>query len=82
MEIVLIAAKALVNVRPELDKDGNPAGIVRAGETAMLQVHELERYVNLGSVEAPPYKYEPEAETEVEETKRGPGRPKKEGSDA
>lgn len=72
--IVLIAAKALVNVRPELDKDGNPAGIVRAGETAMLQVHELERYVNLGSVEAPPYKYE--------ETKRGPGRPKKEGSDA
>ena len=74
--IILIAAKALVNVRPKLDKDGNPAGIVRAGETAMLQVEELERYVNLGSVEAPPYKYE------AEEVKRGPGRPKKEGSDA
>ena len=69
-----IKAKALVNIRPEFNEDGSPGDIVRAGDTASLQVEELNRYVNLGSVEAPPYKYE--------EHKRGPGRPRKEGSDA
>lgn len=71
-----IQAKTLVNIRPELNEDGSPGDIVRAGDMASLQVHELERYVNLGSVEAPPYKYEA-----PEEVKRGPGRPKKEGLD-
>jgi hypothetical protein len=49
----------------------------------MLQVHELERYVNIGAVEKPEYKYVPPVEETVEPPKRGPGRPKKlEGDDA
>ena len=76
-----IQAKALVNIRPELNEDGSEGEIVRAGSMAALQVEELERYVNLGAVEAPPYKFQqPEVEAPV---KRGPGRPpNKEGSDA
>ena len=74
----LIEAKALVNIRPELDANGNPAEIVRAGNIALLTKDELEHYVNIGAVEAPKYKYAP-----PEEPKRGPGRPKKlEGDDA
>lgn len=75
----LIEAKALANVRPKFDKDGNAAEIVRKGGTAWLTVEELEKYVNIGAVEKPEYKYQ--APTDA--PKRGPGRPPKslEGGD-
>lgn len=53
----LIEAKALANIRPEFNKDGNPADIVRKGGTAWLTVEELEKYVDLGAVERPKFKY-------------------------
>lgn len=83
----LIEAKALANIRPKFDEDGNAADIVRKGDTAWLTVEELERYVDIGAVEAPKYRYVPPTVVDetpvVEESKRGPGRPKKvEGGDA
>ena len=58
----LIETIALRNVRPELNEDGSPGDIVRKGGTDHLNTDELEKYVQLGAVEVPVYKYvEPEA---------------------